>query len=75
MTWTGKREIRAKQTVANNLLSSVRQIQSGKHLYTLIISWNEVTSVWSEVTFVWSEVTTIMERTDFCWGRNGHGVN
>ena len=40
-------------------LSSVGQIQSGKHIYTLIISWSEVTSVWK-----------LMERSNFCMERS-----
>ena len=54
-----------------------RSHQLGKHnlvhIYTLIISWSEVTSVWNEVSFVWSEVTLIMGRTDFCWGEIAMG--
>ena len=54
-----------------------RSHQLGKHnlvhIYTLIISWSEVTSVWNEVSFVWSEVTSIMGRTDFCWGEIAMG--
>ena len=41
-------------------LPSVWQIQSDKHLCTLIISWSEVTSVWSEVNL-------IMEGTGFTY--------
>ena len=52
---------RVKRTITNTTITSSRQIQSSKRIFTLFIPWSEVTSVWGEVTFVWGEMT-------FGWG-------
>ena len=42
---------RVKRTITNKTITSSRQIQSSKRIFTLFIPWSEVTSVWGEMYF------------------------